>query len=134
MEAVKKEASAPVAKSGGKMAVILIRSVVGSKSDIKDTLKMLNLLKKNSCSVVEKTPSVEGMLKKVQDYTTYGDVDEATLKELVEKRGKGKEQKFYSLHPPRKGFERKGIKIQFRNGGALGYRGAKINDLIKRML
>ena len=36
------------------------------------------------------------------------------------------------LHPPRKGYE--GIKRAYTTGGALGYRGKKINDLIKRML
>jgi large subunit ribosomal protein L30 len=38
----------------------------------------------------------------------------------------------FRLHPPKKGFE--GIKRSFVNGGALGYRGEKINDLLTRML
>jgi large subunit ribosomal protein L30 len=38
------------------------------------------------------------------------------------------------LHPPRGGYERKGIKISFNLGGALGYRGDKINKLISKML
>lgn len=36
------------------------------------------------------------------------------------------------LHPPIKGYE--GIKRSFTEGGALGYRGDKINDLIDRMI
>lgn len=36
------------------------------------------------------------------------------------------------LHPPHGGFE--GIKQGFRAGGALGYRGAEINDLLRRMI
>ena len=36
------------------------------------------------------------------------------------------------LHPPRKGYE--GIKRAYTMGGALGYRGEKINDLIRRMI
>lgn len=36
------------------------------------------------------------------------------------------------LHPPIKGYE--GIKRSFVEGGALGYRGEKINDLIERMI
>jgi large subunit ribosomal protein L30 len=36
------------------------------------------------------------------------------------------------LHPPRKGYE--GIKRPFSLGGALGYRGDKINDLVRRMI
>tara|TARA_B100001750_G_C15486282_1_gene588496 strand:+ start:886 stop:1359 length:474 start_codon:yes stop_codon:yes gene_type:complete len=37
----------------------------------------------------------------------------------------------FRLHPPRKGYE--GIKRSFNEGGALGYRGEKINQLIRRM-
>jgi len=38
----------------------------------------------------------------------------------------------FRLHPPEKGYE--GIKRSYRNGGALGYRGEAINELIARML
>ena len=41
---------------------------------------------------------------------------------------------FFKLKPPRRGFERKGIKVPFSMGGVLGYRKEKINDLIIRML
>ena len=37
----------------------------------------------------------------------------------------------FRLHPPRKGYE--GINRSFKEGGALGYRGEKINLLIRRM-
>jgi large subunit ribosomal protein L30 len=43
-------------------------------------------------------------------------------------------KRFFRLNPPRKGWERKGIKKPYSVGGALGYRGKAINDLIKRML
>ena len=52
----------------------------------------------------------------------------------MESSFKRKDKKMINLHPPRGGFERKGIKIPFKVGGALGYRGEKISDLIKRML
>ena len=51
----------------------------------------------------------------------------------LEVNGQKYHRTFY-LNPPRKGFERKGIKVSFKAGGALGYRGEKINDLIQRML
>jgi len=38
----------------------------------------------------------------------------------------------FRMHPPAKGYE--GIKRSYRNGGALGYRGEAINELIARML
>lgn len=40
----------------------------------------------------------------------------------------------FRLHPPKKGYERAGVKKQFSVGGAVGYRGEKINDLIQRMI
>ena len=40
----------------------------------------------------------------------------------------------FRLKPPTKGFERKGIKKPYSLGGALGYRGKKINDLLKKMI
>jgi large subunit ribosomal protein L30 len=41
-------------------------------------------------------------------------------------------QPVFRLHPPRKGFKGK-TKKSYRMGGEAGYRGEKINELIKRM-
>ncbi len=41
---------------------------------------------------------------------------------------------FFRLSPPRKGFERKGVKVPFSQGGVLGYRKDRINELIMRMI
>ena len=48
--------------------------------------------------------------------------------------GGKKIKKIFRLNSPKKGYGRKGIKVSFNNGGALDYRGDKINDLIKRMI
>jgi large subunit ribosomal protein L30 len=40
----------------------------------------------------------------------------------------------FRLNPPRKGFEREGIKKPYNLGGALGNRKEKIKDLIMRMI
>jgi large subunit ribosomal protein L30 len=40
----------------------------------------------------------------------------------------------FRLHPPRKGYGRQGIKRHFNEGGALGYRGEAINELLGRMM
>jgi large subunit ribosomal protein L30 len=39
----------------------------------------------------------------------------------------------FRLHPPSKGFKGK-IKRGYGSGGELGYRGEKINELLRRML
>ncbi len=41
---------------------------------------------------------------------------------------------FFKLQPPRSGFERKGIKVPFSQGGVVGYRKEKINELLTRMI
>jgi large subunit ribosomal protein L30 len=125
-----------------KIAVVRIRGSIKMDKELKDTMNMLRLYRQNYCVIVDSTPSIKGMLKKVASYLTWGEVSDETLALLKEKRTektkdkKGKEmiKPFFRLHPPRKGFERKGIKIPFKLGGALGYRGEKINDLIKRMI
>lgn len=40
----------------------------------------------------------------------------------------------FRLKPPSKGYERKGVKKTFKQGGALGYRGDKINNLLNKMI
>lgn len=140
-----------------KIAIIRVRGSINLNRKIKDTLNLLRLYRQNYCVVIEDMPSYKGMIKKVKDYVTYGEIDDETYKELVNKRGEGykgreKDRKgkieykrfilindkkikpFFRLNPPRKGFGRKGIKVSYRAHGALGYRGEKINELLKRMM
>ena len=154
-----------------RIAVVRVRGECKLKKGIEDTMKMLRLYRKNSCIVLPNRPAYTGMLDKVKDFITWGEINEATFKALMMKRGKlpgkaplteqylkdktklsfedftkeffgfKKELKdvpglkpFFKLHPPLKGFERKGVKTPFSMGGALGYRREKINDLIMRMI
>lgn len=140
-----------------KLAVVLVRGRVGNREEVNETLDHLNLARKNYAVVVEDTPITRGMIQMVKDGVTWGEIDDQTYQLLIEKRGEeyqGREtdkagkiqyhhtivsqgkkyKKYFRLNPPRKGFGRKGIKVAFRAGGALGYRGEKINDLLRRML
>ena len=125
-----------------KIAIIRIRGISKIKKEKKDTLNMLRLYKKNYCLVYPAIPGIIGMVKKIQEIVTWGEIDDSTIKLLKEKRGEktkdrtGKEiiKPFFRLHPPRGGFEKKGIKVPYKVGGASGYRGDKINDLIKKMI
>lgn len=151
-------------------AVIRVRGQPDVNYDIKHTMMLLGLNKVNHCVIVPENDSTKGMLQKIKDYCTWGEVDEETLTEMISQRGKvegGGElddeflkansqftdaaalakaiiendcrlrdvdgaKPLFRLHPPVRGYE--GIKRPFRTGGALGYRGAEINTLIKRML
>ncbi len=112
-----------------KLAIVRVRGDVRVNQRVRDTLRMLGLNKKNHCAVVEDSPSIQGMLKLAAPHITWGAVDEKTLLSLKNKKGK-----VFALCPPRKGYGRKGIKINFKAGGALGNRGEKINDLLARMI
>ena len=144
-------------KSPEKLAAVRIRGLTEIKTTIKDTLQMLRLYKNNYCAIFPNNQIYLGMLKQAKDYITWGEIDEETFKILVEKRGEqfnGREadaqgkikyndffvfdnkkyKKYFRLNAPRKGFGRKGIKQPYQRGGALGYRGPTINELIKRMI
>jgi len=123
-----------------KIAAIRIRGLVNVDGRIKDTLSMLRLEQKNACVVVDDTPSMRGMINKAKDYITWGEIEEKTLKMLLEKRFKKTENDekkkitLFRLSPPKGGFERKGIKVSFSAGGVLGDRGKDINSLIEKMI
>ncbi|MBT3404839.1 hypothetical protein HN832_02090 [archaeon] len=120
-----------------KIAVIRIKGMIGINRDIAETLDRLRLRRKYVCVILEK-PSKEqmGMIKTLRDFVAYGEIDDATYKELVAKRGKkdvdGKLKPFFRLHPARGGIDSKkhfGVKK-----GVLGNHKDKINELIRRML
>jgi len=153
-----------------KLALIRLRSGIRARGEVRDTLAMLRLHRINHLVIVDDTQSYRGMIQKVKDYITWGEIGKETLVKLLKKRGRlvgnkpitdeyvreklgmtieefaekvvNDEMKLrdlpnikpvFRLHPPRGGL--KGSKKRsFKEGGALGYRGEKINELIERML
>ena len=129
--------------------------------EVKETFERLRLRRKHVCVLLPENESNKGMIHKVKDFVTYGEINKETLKELLEKRGKlagdnkitslkedfidslmaGKAKladagikPFFRLAPPRQGFGKIGIKKGFAEKGALGYRGKEINALLKKMM
>ncbi|MEM7821200.1 MAG: 50S ribosomal protein L30 [Candidatus Aenigmatarchaeota archaeon] len=74
-------------------AVIRIRGKVGTKKEIEDTLKMLRLEKVNSCVVLEEREDLKGMIEKVKNFVTYGEIDFNVFFEMLKKRGRISESK-----------------------------------------
>ncbi len=112
------------------IAAVRVRGTVGTEKSIEATLRMLQLYRKNYCVLLKDEPHRIGMLMKVKDFVTWGEADAETESLLKKKSGKA----YYRLNNPRKGFGRKGIKMPFLRGGALGDRKEKINDLVRRMI
>ena len=75
------------------LAVIRIRGTVGINKEAKDTLKMLRLNKRNHAVIIDDRPSNMGMLKKITEYVTWGEIDKETLEYLLKRRGRLKGNK-----------------------------------------
>jgi len=152
------------------LAAIKVRGSISAQREARETLDMLHIAHTNHAVLVENTPSMTGMLKRVQSYVTWGEVSKETIAMLLAKRGRlaGDKkltdeyaqkigykslgdlaealaackiahrnlqdiQPLFKLHPPTKGFKGK-TKKSYRAGGEAGYRGAAINELVKRMI
>ncbi len=71
-----------------RIAIVRIAGSVKIKGDIESTLKMMRLYKKNNCVVVPNTPTYVGMLQKVKDHVTWGEITPEVFREMLEKRGR----------------------------------------------
>jgi large subunit ribosomal protein L30 len=140
--------------------VVRVRGTIHARHDIVETLHHLHLSRPNHATVLPETPTVRGMLTKVQGYVTWGEADVPTVGELLAARGATTEGKkvapgpdltalaksvadqgliavdqlkpLFRLRAPKGGW--RSTKKPFTRGGALGYRGRSINDLVRRML
>ena len=144
--------------SSSLFAIVRVKGNVNIRRDIKDTLQMLRLKAVNNCSIFPVNDSVKGMLQKVGNYVTWGEVDKAVLEKLVSKRGRVQGDKkpdektakevtkkiedsgslknleikpVFKLSPPSKGYI--SVKSRYPDGDA-GYRGVKINELLEKMI
>jgi large subunit ribosomal protein L30 len=140
------------------IVVIRIKGQVGIKRKIVETLNRLRLRRKYACVIIINPTKIQlGMIKKVKDFVAFGTINEKTLENLIEKRGrlinkegkleskkiieelkKGKKleelnlKPFFRLSPPKGGIE---SKKHFGVGkGVLGNNKENINKLIERML
>jgi large subunit ribosomal protein L30 len=67
-------------------AVVRIRGSVNVRRDIEDTLRMLRLNAVNNCVIVPETANYKGMVEKVKDFVTYGEIGRETLVAMLKKR------------------------------------------------
>jgi large subunit ribosomal protein L30 len=145
-----------------KIAVVKIRGSIRSHPGQRHTQRLLRLTRTNHCVLVDDRKQYKGMLHEAKDYVTWGEIDAATLESMLRKRGKATDdaakkagfkdlkdfvnafmegkaelrslgvKPVFRLKPPSKGL--RSTKRVFSMGGDLGYRGAAINGLLKRMI
>ena len=69
--------------------VIRIRGQADVHPDIEKTLYLLRLRQRYAAALYHSSlPGIEGMLRKVQDWATWGEIERESLIELLRKRGR----------------------------------------------
>ena len=69
-------------------AVIRVRGQPDVNRDVEYTMGLLGDTRVNHCVVVPEDDSTKGMLQKVKDYCTWGEINQETLVALIRTRGK----------------------------------------------
>ncbi|HIE33637.1 MAG TPA: 50S ribosomal protein L30 [Candidatus Altiarchaeales archaeon] len=73
-------------------------------------------------------------LKKNSKYKTIKEFSKAFMDFKSELKDISDIKVVFRLRPPKKGYERKGIKKPYSLGGVLGHRGDRINELLEKMI
>ena len=71
-----------------KLAAIRIRGNIGVDKFKSKTLNQLKLFNKNYCVILDSNHNHIGMLTKIKDYITWGEIDEETFRLLFKERGR----------------------------------------------
>jgi large subunit ribosomal protein L30 len=110
----------------------MLKTVQGYVTWGEASKEVVNMLIKQRGRLLGNKKPTEEYLQKI-GYKTLEDLADAVFDCRVEYRRLPNVQPVFRLPPPTKGF-RGNIKKAYRAGGELGYRGEKVNELIKRMV
>jgi len=70
------------------LAVVRVRGTINVRKEIEDTLKLLHLTRNCHATLIDNRPSYMGMLHKVQNQVTWGEVSKEVIALLLKKRGR----------------------------------------------
>jgi large subunit ribosomal protein L30 len=94
--------------------------------------KTLELLLKNRMLFKGRKKVPEKELKEKTGYSTYKQLSKALISGKVKYKDIADVVPVIRLNPPYQGYE--AVRKSFQSGGSSGYRGEKINELIRRMI
>ncbi len=69
-------------------AVVKVRGTIRAQREARETLELLRLAKTNNAVLIDNRPSYIGMLYRVQNYVTWGEVSKETVAMLLKERGR----------------------------------------------
>ena len=69
-------------------AVVKVRGTISAQREARETLELLRLDKTNNAVLIDNRPSYMGMLYRVQNYVTWGEVSKETVAMLLKERGR----------------------------------------------
>ncbi len=69
-------------------AVVKVRGTISAQREARETLELLRLAHTNHAILLDNRPSFMGMLYRVQNYVTWGEISKETLALMLQKRGR----------------------------------------------
>ena len=69
-------------------AVVKVRGTIRAQREVRETLELLRLARTNHAILLDNRPSFIGMLYRVQNYVTWGEISKETLALMLQKRGR----------------------------------------------
>jgi len=70
------------------LVVVRVRGLSNISQEIKDTLRMLRLTRNCHATLMDNRPAYLGMLRKAQNYVTWGEISKENVALLLKERGR----------------------------------------------
>ena len=68
--------------------MVKVRGTISAQREARETLELLRLPKTNNAVLIDNRPSYIGMLYRVQNYVTWGEISKETVALMLKKRGR----------------------------------------------
>jgi large subunit ribosomal protein L30 len=68
------------------LAVLRLRGNVNINVEFEYVFKLMHLIRKNHLTLIRSSPPAVGMIRKIKDYATWGEISQETIFQLLQKR------------------------------------------------
>jgi len=70
------------------LVAVRVRGVVSAQKEVRETLDLLHLNHTNHATLIDSRPDYWGMLQRVNNYVTWGEISKENLAMMLQKRGR----------------------------------------------